>query len=96
MSGRLILVLESGFAVVVLSVLLGSEVGCGVSQAAMANTEDIPRTINNFFIDYYLQVTELLTGFVTQFFCHGKALKRDYIRKLLIIRHLGSVIGLSY
>lgn len=45
--------------VLVLSVLLGSDVGCGVSQAPMASTAEIPRTINSFFIDHYLQVTKI-------------------------------------
>jgi hypothetical protein len=64
---------ESGCVVVfvlVLSGLFGSDVGCGVSQAPITSTDTTPRTINNFFIDYYLQITELLTGVIVQFFCH--------------------------
>jgi hypothetical protein len=43
----------------VVSVLFGSEVGCGVSQAPIANVDAILRMINNFFIDHYLQVTRI-------------------------------------
>ena len=49
-SGLFIVV--SGCAVfVVVSELLGSAVGAGVSQAAIASTDEMPRIINNFFID---------------------------------------------
>jgi len=48
--------LESGLVLlllllIVLSELLGFEEGWGVSQAAIASIDEMPRIINNFFID---------------------------------------------
>ena len=45
--------------VLVVSALVESDVCCGVSQAPIDNVETIPRMINNFFIDHYLQVTRI-------------------------------------